>query len=462
MLEEYLNVITKIENYVDGILVVDRYARVVYINIFDVNYFPFKVNAAIGKTLYELFQDMTPETSVIAETLRTGKPVLNKEAVMHPKGGREYRIIASTFPIREDGRIIGAVNIVNYPDRERVKKGLEVYADQSRTSKKLYQVSDIIGRHPSMYDIRQQILKTSMTTSSVLIYGPTGSGKELVAQAIHSAGVRKEKPFVSQNCTAIPEPLLESIFFGTTKGSYTGAVERGGLFENANGGTVFLDEINSMDLRLQAKLLRVLEERKVTRIGSSVERDVDVRIIAATNRPPRECVEDGSLRPDLFYRLSGAMIVLPRLKDRGNDVELLTEYFVSKYNAAMHKNIMGVSQDVMNILRRYSWPGNVRELRNAIEGAFNFCDNRIIGIGDLPAYIVSETEGVDPEILQSGSNEMRIPWRGSLKDTMDAIEGDLINAAVQEYKTLNEAAEYLGITRQTLYHKLEKYRIPDS
>ena len=211
-----------------------------------------------------------------------------------------------------------------------------------------------------------------------------------------------------------------------------------------------------MDMGLQAKLLRVLEEKKVTRIGSAESRDVDVRIIAAINRPPLACIKDGILRADLFYRLGSVTLNIPPLRDRGSDIGLLTKYFVDEYKSEMDKNIIGVSHDVMKIFQTYFWPGNVRELKNVIEGAFNLCDSTIIGIGDLPAYMLSDIE-VDTLTAESPYGEQVLSFTGNLKDRLDAYEKAMIIRAVEDNKTLAAAAESLGISRQSLNQKLHKY-----
>lgn len=247
-------------------------------------------------------------------------------------------------------------------------------------------------------------------------------------------------------------------FFGTVHGSYTGAEDRAGIFESAKGGTVFLDEINSMNIGMQAKLLRVLEEKKITRIGATEPIDVDVRIIAAVNQPPLDCVKNGTLRDDLFYRLGSVMLNIPPLRERKEDIELLTRYYSDKYSKSMKKNIIGVSQDVMTIFHSYYWPGNVRELRNVIEGAFNLCDTTIIGIGDLPSYMLSDME-VEKLVAENQADMRDIPWLGSLKKNIEAYEKFLIEDSIKSHKTFSSAARHLGISRQSLNQKIQKYGI---
>lgn len=457
MIEEYLDSITNITNYVDGIMVIDQTYRIVFISKYHPEFTAFDDKRAIGKTLFEVYPDIEPSKSTIVSAIRDGKVTLNREEILYPKTGQPFRLIDSTYPIVEEGRIIGAVSVAMLPDHKDAR-ALQVHPKKDLRRTTLYDVSDLIGRSPQIQNLRSQVDKVSKTSSSVMIYGETGTGKELVAQAIHTASDRSGKPFLSQNCAAIPENLLESIFFGTTKGAYTGAENKPGLFEQADGGTVFLDEINSMDLNLQAKLLRVLEEQKITRIGGEKTIDVDVRIITATNKDPAVCAREGTLRPDLFFRLSGITLTLPPLKEREGDIELLADYFISYYNRKMHMDIIGVSQDVMRIFKTYDWPGNVREFRNAIEGAFNLCEGKIIVVSDLPYYIVGALD-LDEILPESDRFEAQIQWLGSLKKTMDAYEKTMITEIIGQHDSLAAAAEYMGITRQALNQKMKKYEI---
>lgn len=459
MLENYLDIITNMENFVDGVLVTDRNADVVYVHEYSPNLTTLTEKDYIGKNLFEIYPDMDPSASTIIKALKTGETTLNYRNILTTVEGDSFEVIDDTFPIRENGKIIGAVCITFSPLRKQAMKALNISTAQAKTPRQLFTEADIIGRSESINTLRRQIRKVAQTASSLLIYGDTGTGKEMVAQSVHSGSNRKNRPFLTQNCAAIPSSLLESIFFGTVKGSYTGAENHAGLFETADGGTVFLDEINSMDIGLQAKLLRVLEEKKVTRIGSTDSMDVDVRIIAAVNKPPLDCIKNGTLRADLFYRLGSVTLNLPSLTERRDDIELLTKYFVDQYNASMNKNILGVSRDVMGVFHTYSWPGNVRELKNVIEGAFNLCDSTVIGLGDLPSYLLSDVE-VDKIVAENQATIDDIQWLGSLKKNMEAYEKYMIIKAIKTHKNLVSAASYLGISRQNLNQKINKYKIP--
>lgn len=459
MLENYLDIITNMENYVDGIIVTDINADIVYMRHYTRGLTPLSERDAVGCNLFEIYPDMDPAKSTIMQALGKGKITLNNRETLTTADGKSFEIVDDTFPIKGNGHIIGAVCITHSPSRKQALTSLNIISGSQDQPKNLFTVSNIIGRSHSVQLLRSQINRVAETSSSLLIYGETGTGKEMVAQSVHTSSSRKNKPFITQNCAAIPANLLESIFFGTVKGSYTGAENRAGIFESAAGGTVFLDEINSMDIGLQAKLLRVLEEKKIKRIGSTDTIDVDVRIIAALNQPPLECIKNGILRADLFYRLGSVTLSIPPLRERPEDIELLTRYFSDKYNASMQKNIIGVSKDVMTVFHNYPWPGNVRELQNVIEGAFNLCDSTVIGIGDLPSYMFTDME-LEKLVAENQADGDDIQWLGSLSKNMEAYEKSLIISAIKSHKTLSASARYLGISRQNLNQKINKYHIP--
>lgn len=453
MLEEYLDVITNMENFADGLLVVDEKACVVYLRNYRTGVKSLLGEEVIGKNLLEIYPDLKEEESTIYKALRTGEPTINKLEPLTNYDGVTMNLLDNTFPIRQGGKIIGAVSIARYPDYSKPEISISEFEEKYR--KELYVLEDIVGRSQKIQQLRSQVERVSRTNSSVLIYGETGTGKEMVAQSIHTASARKSKLFISQNCAAIPGNLLESIFFGTTKGSYTGAENKPGIFEIADGGTIFLDEINSMDINMQAKLLKVIEEKKITRIGGLDSKKVDVRIIAAVNEPPMQCIREGKMRADLFYRLGSVMIQIPPLRERSNDINVLAEYFIHQYNKEMGKSIEGLSDEVMELLPRYEWPGNVREFKNAIEGAFNFCDGKIIGREDLPDYIFEELANAEPEPAP-------LLMGDTLKKSIDEYEMHIILSELGKTKNLTSLAEKLGITRQALNQKMKKYGISGS
>jgi transcriptional regulator with PAS, ATPase and Fis domain len=308
----------------------------------------------------------------------------------------------------------------------------------------------LVGGSRDMQDVMRQVEMAAPSTASVLITGETGSGKEMVARSIHMLSPRTDRPFVAINCSAIPESLMESEIFGHEKGAFTGAAERRiGCFELADGGTLLLDEIGEMPSQTQAKLLRVLEDHKVRRLGSKVETPVDVRVVAATNKNPEQAVADGHLRQDLYFRLNVFHIHLPPLRDHKDDLPLLIEYLLAEISEKHGKKVSGVGADVMDLFKSYPWPGNVRELRNVLERSAIASDRSTITRQHLPSEF-----GHAPARASTGLGSIRFP----VGTTVDAVERELIVqtlAATSQNKT--RAAELLGISLKTLHNKLKEY-----
>lgn len=300
-----------------------------------------------------------------------------------------------------------------------------------------------------MIRLKTLALRAAEGDASVLIYGDTGTGKELFVHSIHNSSKRRNNPFIAQNCAALPAALLEGILFGTTKGGFTGAEDRPGLFELANGGTLFLDEINSMPLELQSKLLRVLQDGNIRRVGGTNTINVDIRIIAATNVPPEEAVERKQLRKDLFYRLNVVSFEIPALKDRKDDIPILVDHFIKKFNEKLNRNVKGISRAVLNLFLNYRWEGNVRELEHLIEGIMNIYDGEIIDLEHIP-----------PKIKQNVITQNKKHKDLSLKRVLDETERTLIQEALRQAdNNITHAAGLLKIPRQTLQYKISKHKI---
>jgi len=316
------------------------------------------------------------------------------------------------------------------------------------------QFQSILAKSPSMTAIFKIITKITEFKTTVLISGESGVGKELVAKAIHNSSSRKTRPFVAINCGAIPENLLESELFGHKKGAFTDAsADRHGLFEEANGGTLFLDEIGELPLNLQVKLLRVLQEETIRKLGDAKDIKVDVRIIAATHRDLSAEVAAGRFREDLFYRINVLPIVVPPLRLRREDIAILLDHFLDRNNARLGTQIRGVSAEARKVLMDYSWPGNVRELENTIERAMVLCDTDVVQAPDLPDRI---RDALDPVQVQLASGEL------SVKKTSAAIEQILIRRALQKTKgNRTRAAELLEISHRALLYKIKDYKIDD-
>lgn len=310
-------------------------------------------------------------------------------------------------------------------------------------------MGNIIGESPAMRDVFDRVRRAIDVNSTVLIEGESGTGKELVARHIHFEGPRRKKPFIVVNCAAIPDTLVESELFGHEKGAFTGAdASRQGKFEVANGGTLFLDEIGDMRVESQAKLLRVLQDGVVERVGASQPRRVDVRVIAATNRGLKERVDEGKFREDLYYRLEVLPIVLPPLRQRLEDLPLLVNHFREKLAQRLGRPAPAVSADVIDVMRRYRWPGNVRELENTLEQLFILSDADTIYVRDLPEKL---RQPVDD------SGDMALPPGGL---SLERLEQDLIRQALaRSGGSIKDAAPLLGLTYKTLQYRLKKHEI---
>ncbi len=317
---------------------------------------------------------------------------------------------------------------------------------------KKYLFQGMIGKSPHMLEVFALIDNISRYFTSVLITGETGSGKELVARALHNLSGIGQKKFIICDCVSIPENLFESELFGYVKGAFTGAdKDKKGLFEEANGGIIFLDEIGEIPLSVQAKLLRVLEQHQFRPLGSNQNRKVDVKVIAATSRDLRERAQTGSFREDLFHRLNKVEIHLPPLWKRPEDIPLLVRHFLEQYSKKFQKEIRGVSRPVQKLFLHYNWPGNVRELENVLERASMLCTKEFIDISDLPKYL----QKISPK-------QQAVPFldREHLS-TLDEIEKEYITFLLKKTKNnLKSAAKILNISRTTLYNKIKKYNIP--
>ena len=316
--------------------------------------------------------------------------------------------------------------------------------ETQRELEERYRFVNLVGKTKKMQEVFRLIAKIAPTSSTILIRGRSGTGKELVARAIHYHSPRKEAPFVPVNCAALPETLLEAELFGHEKGAFTDAqYKKQGLFEVANKGTIFLDEISDMSLQMQAKILRVIQERCFNRLGSTKPIQVDVRILAAINKDLEKMIQEGTFREDLYYRLNVVSILVPSLKERKQDIPLLAQHFLTRYTTLYGKKVKSISPQAMDQLCRYSWPGNVRELENVMERAIILATGENILVEDLPPYL-----------------QPAFPPKESFPPSLEEAEGKLILDALQATRgNKSQAAQRLGIHRNTLSRKLKRYRI---
>jgi arginine utilization regulatory protein len=457
--EKYYESILNILDYIDeGIQIIDEKGRIIYYNKSARIVDSIEGKTALGRHVLEIYPSLTHETSTLLQSMETRSTIINKEQVFVNYKGDKISTVNSSFPIKANNKIIGAVEVsknitqVKELSEKIVNLQSELYKPQSQVKDIVtdakYTFVDIIGQSKEMLKLKTLAFKASQTDSPVLIGGRTGTGKELFVQAIHNASTRKNKPFIAQNCAALPANLLESILFGSVKGSFTGAENRPGLFELAHGGTLFLDEINSMPLDLQAKLLRALQNHNIRRVGASSTIDVDVRIIAAFNSDIEDILSTGQLRKDLFYRLNVISIIVPELKERKEDIPVLVDFFIEKYNKEKNKFIRNLSPNVMAIFMNYDWPGNVRELQHTIEGIASLFDVDIIREEHLPFQFKSERK-------KNGS--ISLDEIGSLSEILDKTEQKIIKAALDSTENnISKAAELLNIPRQTLQYRIKK------
>ena len=358
---------------------------------------------------------------------------INRIEGVLPNSKKKIVSVSITPLITPRGEASGAVMVI----RDETK-----LASLEETLKEKQAFHNIVGKSWIMQNIYNLLDELADLPTTVLITGESGTGKELIADALHNKGQRKDRPFVKVNCSALPENLLESELFGHVKGAFTGAIkDKTGRFEVAHRGTIFLDEIGDISPALQLRLLRVLQEKEFEKVGDIKPKKVDVRIIAATNQSLLEKVKKGEFRNDLYYRLKVVEIKLPPLRDKREDIPLLVEHFIKKFNKEFNKNIIDISRDVKKIFLDYTWPGNIRELEHAIEHSFVLCRQSIINPDDLPV-----------ELKNFKSNT---PSKSNQKDMKDEI----LKALKKTDWNKSKAARLLGISRRTIYRKIEEYKI---
>jgi arginine utilization regulatory protein len=438
-----------------------------FINIY--NYANERREKVSRKQVFKLhvddFFDFHGGKSLLLEAMRQKKPILDQyQEYTVTLSGVNVEVICSTVPIMEGDEVIGAVSVMK--DYSKVKKLSKIIMDLqsslydykgkegSATSTAKHSFEDIMGNNKALKDTLKWAQKAAENSLPVLIFGETGTGKELLAQGIHTASSRKNNPFIAINCAAIPENLLEGILFGTSKGAFTGAVDRPGLFEQASGGTLVLDEINTMSINLQSKLLRVIQEELVRRVGDIRERKIDTRIISISNEDPTQAIKSGQLRSDLYYRIAYITLSLPPLRKRLDDLPILIDYLLIKYNNKLHINVQNIASSLYHLLERYSWPGNIRELEHVIAAGMSSLqfDDTTISLEDLPPNIKGRiSSGASLEIANSEGDI-------ALENIMEKMEKEVLLLALKRNDwNISKTARELGLKRQSLQYRLKKY-----
>lgn len=444
----------------EGIHVVDTNGKTIYYNEVAAKHDGVVISDVIGKPLLQVFPSLSENTSTLIKVLKSKKAIYNQAQSYTNVYGKRIETMNTTLPIFVNKQFVGAMEIAK--DHSTMKRLSEQLVDLQRqllskktpskkTSTVTYTLQDLISKNPHFMQMKKEAEKLARSHSPILVFGESGTGKELFVQGIHDASTRANSPFIAQNCAAIPENLLESILFGTAKGSYTGAVERPGLFELADSGTLFLDEIHAMPIALQAKLLRVLEDGRFRRVGGIKDIGTDVRVIAAMNVHPKKALENKMIRSDLFYRLNVLTFELLSLRNRKEDILYLSEIFIQRLNQSLNKNVKGISEQVKDVLLSYTWPGNVRELKHALEYMMNVSTTVQLEINDLPIML--------KEFVKNGKKHSSEKWI-SFREKIAAYEQDLIHEALKETDgNIQQAAILLKIPRQTLQYKLQKYEL---
>ena len=431
---------TILESINDGVFTIDLNKRVTSFNRAAEAITGFKEQETIGQYCFDIFRtNICERKCALDKTLASGNPQVNLPAFIISKLGDQKPINISTSILKnEDGEIIG---------------GVETFRDLSELEQLRRQLArsftheDIVGRHPKMREILSFLPDIAESESPVLIEGPTGSGKELIARAVHSLSPRKGGPFIAVNCAALPDTLLESELFGYTRGAFTGAMRnKPGRFFLANKGTLFLDEICNTSMAFQSDLLRVLEDGEFTPLGGTRTLKADFRVITATNLELKKLVEEGRFREDLYYRLNVVKVGLPALRERKDDIPILIEHFIRKFNLLKGRSVQGVTPEVLSFLLSHPFPGNIRQLENIIEYAFITCKGDMIGMDHLSRDLVEGQEDQRPVLSE---NEYE--------------EAEKMRAILEQYPhNRPAAARALGMSRTTLWRKMKKYRIMDA
>lgn len=450
----------------EGILVVDMETNIVLFNRASEKLDELKKEEVIGKTLKEAYES-EKYISATRECLDTREAVIDKLQNYTTVHGKSITTISSSYPIKRQGEMLGVLTMTK--DITRFHEIMDLFLETEETVSEVVEVensagavfSDLLGNDRKFKDTVNQAQLAADTRANILIYGETGTGKELFAQSIHNASGVKGK-FVPINCAAIPENLLESLLFGTSKGAYTGAEDAPGLFEEARDGTLFLDELNSMSVGLQAKLLRAIETGHIRRVGETKEEQIDVRFLSAVNEDPEKLIDEGILRRDLYYRLGVVSLTIPPLRNRPEDILGLIKHFIAANNEEYRSMVLGVDLETERLLTSYSWPGNVRELKHVIEHACIMANEApFIRMHHLPKFILEDRE-IPKEKVKKDLYHLRKDdiLNINLQKTLEDIEKEIIEKNLKENeKNVAQTARKLGLSRQALTYKIKKLNI---
>ncbi|MEK4028369.1 MULTISPECIES: sigma 54-interacting transcriptional regulator [Bacillaceae] len=441
-----------------GIHVIDPNERTVIYNKKMREIEGMDIEDVLDKNLMDVFNFGAAEESTLLQVLKSGESIQNVKQTYFNNRGQEITTINHTFPIEENGTVIGAVEIAK--DVTKLEKMIQENMNKKEDIR--YTFDQILGQSPLLKEAIETGKRAARTASSVLIVGEIGTGKELFAHSIHNGSPRADQTFLSQNCAALPDTLMETLLFGVEE--QAGAEKRPGLLEQAHGGTILLDEIDCLSPALQTKLLKVIQEKKIRREGGKEDIPIDVRILATISEDPIDAIAAGSLRKDLYYRLSVVSVFIPPLRERKEDIDLLASAFIDKYNHLFGMNVASIDEEVRNYFLEYDWPGNIRELEHVIEGAMNLMDHEdAISFEHLPIQfrnksgshgLSSDLEKVESFLYQP--DKAILP----LDDYIQEAETYYITKALQHHDfNVTKTAKALGMSRQNLQYRIRKYNI---
>lgn len=464
-----LNMLESVVNHMrEGLVMCDADGRLNFLNDAAIKLDSLVEEHVLGEKVCEVYEMNDHQNCLLPKVIASKQPILSQRHRYTTRFGKKVDAIANSYPALREGQLLGAFNIVedwravddmhkqiiNLQERLSLQEDPKIGSTPIKnTHQAKYNFEDIVSVSASMHSLIEQCRQVADTDYPVLIYGETGTGKELFSQSLHNASSRSNTPFIAINCAALPENLLEGLLFGTVKGSFTGAENRAGLFEQANHGTLLLDEINSMDITLQAKLLRVLQDGMVRRVGGTTETKVDVRIISCMNIPPLQAIAENKLRQDLFYRLGVINLEIPPLRDRKEDIELLTKHFIMQCNEKLQKNVRTTDTQTKELFMSYNWPGNARELQHAIEQAMIIIpnDQTLLSKDYLPKTISMQNTSVKDPVVSA---------EHSLPGKLQNIEKDAVCKVLAENNgNISRSAQVLKISRQNLQYRIKRYNI---
>lgn len=456
-----------IDNVSEGIMVADREGKISIYNKAMEKIENTERKFVLGYTEHEVYNNFSYEDHLSNKVFKSGKSLENQRLAFYMPSGYRVEMLASTFPYYDNGEINAVYHVISdVTDISRLQDRIVTLTsmlkehDEEKMKRRkngtVYTFDSILGKSEKFIEVVEKAKKISGSVSNVLIYGETGTGKELFSQSIHNASPYSDGPFVAINCAAIPSTLLESQLFGTVPGAFSDAKDMPGFFEQAEGGTLFLDEINSMDMNLQAKLLRVLQDKTICRLGDHKPKKVNCRIICATNQNPMDPEFKQVFREDLLYRLMTIILFLPPLREHKEDIEVILRYHLEKLDRVYNTKITGFSEDFLALLKAHNWPGNTRQLVNLLESCVCCIDPGVktLKVEHIPDYLRAQLP-VEEYRYQISDKE-----NGDLNDLLSAYEQKIVENAIRKCKgNVSRAARSLGISRQNMNYRLNKFGI---